>query len=73
MIMTIEDDIKILQSRKEEALEDGYKGFAHALGNAIDIMLKYQKIQEQVEFAEKENHAVDTARMIMIKEIINGE
>ncbi len=73
MGMTIDDSIKILQSRKEEALEDGYKGFSNALGNAIDIMRKYQKIQEQVDLAEKEKHAIDTARMIMIEKIINGE
>lgn len=40
---------------------------------AMNIMRKYQRIQEQAELAEKENHVVDTARMIMIEEIINGE
>lgn len=38
-----------------------------------DIFEKYQRIQEQVELAESENHVVDTARMIMIEKIINGE
>lgn len=46
MGMTIDDSIKILQSRKEEALENGYKGFSNALSNAIDTMRKYQQIEE---------------------------
>ena len=46
MRMTIENDIKILQSRKEEALEEGYKGFANALENAIETMRKYQQLED---------------------------
>ncbi len=45
---------------------------AESLNIAIDIMRKYQKIQEQVELSEKENHKIDVARMIQIREFIYG-
>ena len=38
----------------------------------IETMRKYQKIQEQVELSEKENHKIDVARMIQIREFIYG-
>ena len=40
---------------------------------AIETMRKYQKIKEQVDIAiDKENFAISGARLIQIREIING-
>lgn len=41
---------------------------------AINTMRKYQKIKEQVDIAiDKENFAISDARLIQIREIINGK
>ncbi len=64
----IDDSIRYLA-----AMRKTYQADTEVLSMAIDIMHKYQKIQEQAELSEKENHVVDTARMIMIEKIINGE
>lgn len=40
---------------------------------AIETMRKYQKIKEQIDIAiDKENFAISNARLIQIREIING-
>ena len=40
---------------------------------AIETMRKFQKIKEQVDIAiDKENFAISDARLIQIREIING-
>ena len=40
---------------------------------ALNIMQKYQKIKKQVDIAiDKENFAISDARLIQIREFING-
>lgn len=46
--------------------------YKEAYDFAIETMRKYQKIQEQVELSEKENHKIAVARMIQIREFIYG-
>ena len=49
------------------------KEFKESLTVAIATMRKYQKIKEQVDIAiDKENFVISGARLIQIREIING-
>ena len=68
MGMTIDEAKTQLVMQKSYALGKSYE----AIEVALDTMRKYQKIQEQVELSEKENHKIDVARMIQIREFIYG-
>lgn len=81
MGMTIDESIsnlKELQKDYQQFYDDvwqdpeAYSIMAESLKVAIETMRKYQKIQEQVELSEKENHKIDVARMIQIREFIYG-
>ena len=79
MGMTIENCISKLTEILEEATEDEnavcYMTDVDepTLKTTIDTMRKYQKIKEQVDIAiDKENFAISGARLIQIREIING-
>lgn len=62
--------MKITDKESEyKFLKENYE----ALDTLIDIAHKYQKIKEQVDIAiDKENFAISGARLIQIREIING-
>ena len=80
--MTIADNIDFLNEAKDffedvandPKIKETVKTYfiIESLETAIEIMQKYQKIQEQVELSEKENHKIDVARMIQIREFIYG-
>lgn len=77
MEMTIEDVKTNLASRLTEIEITGSSVITSAskdeLKVAIDILHKYQKIKEQVDTAiDKEDFAISSARLIQIREIING-
>ena len=81
MGMTIDEslsNLKELQKDYQDFHDDvwqdpeSYGVIAESLRIGIDTMCKYQKIQEQVELSEKENHKIDVARMIQIREFIYG-
>ena len=71
-------NLKELQKDYQQFYDDvwqdpeAYGIMAESLKVAIETMRKYQKIQEQVELSEKENHKIDVARMIQIREFIYG-
>lgn len=48
--------------------DDAYE----AIEGLVDVARKYQKIEAQVDLSEKENHVIDVARMIQIREIVYG-
>ena len=64
----------------EQAIEHGINqleifGGEHKkfIETALEIMRKYQKIKEQVDIAiDEENFAISDARLIQIREFING-
>lgn len=69
MGMSIEERITQLVRVKHYASPRHYE----TLDVAIDTMHKYQKIKEQVDIAiDKENFAISDARLIQIREIMNG-
>ena len=67
--MTIDESMSILDGQKDWYDTNKTK----AIDFAIDTMRKYQKIKEQVDIAiDKENFAISDARLLQIREIING-
>lgn len=68
MGMTIDEHME--QLKKLKSFHNG--SYGASINFALDTMRKYQKIQEQVELSEKENHKIDVARMIQIREFIYG-
>ena len=80
MGMSIKEAIPILHdlyNYYNDADIDAYVGFDNEDNNAIEVALdtmrKYQKIKEQVDIAiDTENFAISGARLIQIREIING-
>ena len=73
-ITNLENLQKDYQDFHDDVWQDpeAYGIMAESLKVAIETMRKYQKIQEQVELSEKENHKIDVARMIQIREFIYG-
>lgn len=80
MGMSIDEAIPILHDMYNyynDVDVDAYVGFDNednnAIETALDTMRKYQKIKEQVDIAiDKENFVISGARLIQIREIING-
>ena len=70
--MTIDKAIEIL-SRKAFVIAENIGEWKEAKDLLVDTARKYQKIEEQVEWSENENHKIDAARMIQIKEIIQDQ
>lgn len=64
--------IKVHQAYMEIGEIKSYQYYIERDKLTIETMRKYQKIQEQVELSEKENHKIDVARMIQIREFIYG-
>ena len=64
--------IKVHQAYMEIGEIKEYQYYIERDKLTIETMRKYQKIQEQVELSEKENHKIDVARMIQIREFIYG-
>ena len=69
--MSIDKSITELEILKKNTFS--YMSAYRAFTTAVNIMRKYQKIKEQVDIAiDKENFAISGARLIQIREIING-
>lgn len=70
MGMSIDEAILTIKNAIRFTYDDVYE---EAFAMAIETMRKYQKIKEQVDIAiDKENFAISDARLIQIREIING-
>ena len=77
MGMTIDEAVKVIHKMlayTDLSVRANLKAdMIDACHMAIDTMRKYQKIKEQVDIAiDKENFAISDARLIQIREIING-
>ena len=73
MGMTNDEIIQGIQVIKAQAEWDYPLDWQIVLDTAIETMRKYQKIKEQVDIAiDTENFAISGARLIQIREIING-
>lgn len=68
MGMPIEESMKVLQE-----VPKVMPITKESINVALETMRKFQKIKEQVDIAiDKENFAISGARLIQIREIING-
>ena len=78
MEMTIAEPIQTLEYLKNIGIFpfstiDGVLYTEESIDVAIETMRKYQKIKEQVDIAiDKENFAISDARLIQIREFIDG-
>ncbi len=78
MGMKIAESIQTLEYLRDSGVfpfstKKGVLYTAESIDVAIDTMHKYRRIKEQVDIAiDTENFAISGARLIQIREIING-
>ena len=68
--MTLNEALETIKGERWKTCQEKYH---EAMDLITDTINKYQKIKEQVDIAiDKENFAISDARLIQIREIING-